>query len=117
MSLFDENKVIADGCLVNGSPEAAKYGMNLDLFSGDSYLWENPDSIWISNIFSNKPGEGNFSKLVNNILGAGKICIVPTPLGKMPAILKHLGFKPYQDPEDGCLLLVKEPKGTSTQKD
>lgn len=109
MSLFNKDEPIADGCLVNGSPEAAKYGMTLELFSGDSYLWEKPKTVYISNIFSNKPGEGNFSKLVNTILEAGKICVVPTPLGKMPAILKHLGFKPYRDPEDGCLLLVKEP--------
>ena len=95
--------------LPNGSPEAKEYGMTPELFTGDSYLWEHPDRVYISHIMSNKPGEGNFSKLVNNILNAGKICIVPTPLGKMPAILKHLGFGGFMS-QDGCEIWVKEPK-------
>lgn len=95
--------------LANGSPEAKKYGMTLELFSPDSYLWELPDRVYISLIFSNKPGRGDLSKLINNILEKGKICVVPTPLGKMVAILKHLEFKPYVDPEDGCELWVKKP--------
>lgn len=78
--------------------EAQDLGFTEDLFEG--YLWKNDGEIMISLIFSREAGKGNFSKLVKRIEEAGYTVAVPTPIGKMPEILTHMGFKPNQERGD-----------------
>lgn len=74
------------------SNEAKAFGLTSDLFDG--YLWRKGDQIWVSMIISKEPGQGHFKQVVKNIEDAGYKVVVPCPLGVMPEILKHWGFKP-----------------------
>jgi hypothetical protein len=70
---------------------AKRIGFTSDKFKG--YLWLIDDSIYISIIMSLKPGEGNLSKLFNNIWCEGYKIKVPTPFKNMRSILEKKGFK------------------------
>ena len=88
-----------------------RLGFTSDLFSSDSYLWRIENAIWISLIFSERPGEGNFKKLIKNIHETGFDVKVPTPSGQMQAILNQWGFEPTMD--DGCEVWKKEAPDAS----
>lgn len=73
-------------------------GFTSDKFDEFSYLSTSPGkdtemAIYISMIESKNPGRGHFKTLVKNILERGWMVKVPTPLPRMEAVLKHMGFK------------------------
>lgn len=80
------------------SDEAMGLGFTGDLFDG--YLWHKPKAIVISLIISKRPGQGHFRHLVHNILERGLDVHVPTPVGKMEAIVRHMGFVQAFEPDD-----------------
>ena len=57
-----------------------------------SYLWKRGGDVLTSMVIARSPGAGAFSRLVRNIEANGCRVLVPTPMGKMPAILKRWGF-------------------------
>lgn len=75
------------------SPYAKGIGFTSDKFESVSYLWMKDAYIWISFIVSSRPGEGNLSKVFDNILKKGYGIKVPTPFKKMKMILIKKGFK------------------------
>lgn len=77
-----------------GDPGTKAIGFTPERFSSDSYLWAKDEGVWISLIISKAPGRGHFSQMVRALETAGYNVIMPTPLGKMPLILNHLGFEP-----------------------
>jgi hypothetical protein len=84
---------IADGMIELDSPPARRLGFTSDLFAG--YLWREGDRIMISLITSLQPGQGNFSRLMAAIESEGYRVAVPTPSGRMAALLEHRGFVPH----------------------
>ena len=80
--------------ILPGEPGTAAINFTKERFTGDSYLWRNGDEVWISFIESKEPGKGYFSELVAAMEAHDFNVLVPTPLGKMTAILTHLGFIP-----------------------
>lgn len=58
----------------------------------DSYLWEDDANVWCSLLIARRPGAGAFRRLVAAIHASGRRAVVPTPVGNMPAILRHMGF-------------------------
>lgn len=83
---------MTDGIIELGTERAAAFGFTADLFDG--YLWKQGRLITISFIESRQPGQGHFSALVKRCLDMGFAVGVPTPLGKIRAILMHLRFTP-----------------------
>lgn len=81
-----------DGRIKIGDDVATKYGFTSDKFMPWSYLWKSGNEIWISAVQSREEGKGYFSQLLDKISQQGLSIVVPTPLGKMVAILKHKGF-------------------------
>jgi hypothetical protein len=73
--------------------ESAKLiGFTSDKFSDYSYLWNTGRSIYISIIGTTKKGNGDFRKLVQNILRYGYDVRIPTPLGKMLYLVQKNGY-------------------------
>lgn len=81
---------MADGMVPLDSALGRELGFTSDLFDG--YLWQHEREIWVSFIASHQPGQGHFRQLVDRILGMGYEVVVPTPLGRMVSILRHMGF-------------------------
>lgn len=108
-----KNGIMEDGCILPSSDSGNQFGFTKELF-GCSWLWKHGDSIYTSFIRSEHPGKGNLSRLFDNILKAGYKIKVPTPLGRMQAILIKKGFKQtYEDcemdPDEPCEVWIKEP--------
>lgn len=95
-----------------GDPRVKKFGWTKLKFRG--YLSIEGNTIWISSIWSNNRGKGNFSRLVKNIRKAGYQIKVPSPFPHMEEICKHLGFTLTEEyfPEAGewIKVYVKEAK-------
>ena len=80
-----------EGIIELDSDFAKGLGFTSDKFEG--YLWGYPSEIYISFIESRQQGQGNLSKLFDEIWKRGLRIKVPTPFARMEAILKHKGFK------------------------
>jgi hypothetical protein len=80
-----------NGMIAIDSERGKELGFTSDRFSPDSYLWEEPERIMISLIFSRTPG--NFRYLVRRIHEQGKDVAVPTPLGDMRRIVEKCGYQ------------------------
>ncbi len=79
------------GMIEVDSERGRELGFTSDRFSTDSYLWEEPERIMVSLIFSRTPG--NFRALVRCIHEQGKAVAVPTPLGDMRRIVEKCGYR------------------------
>jgi len=90
-----------DGIIELDSELGKRLGFTSDKFDG--YLWKIGNYIYISFIESKNKGKGNFSRFLQEIIKAGFGIKVPTPMGRMPLILAHKGFKPTTEffPEVG----------------
>ena len=94
-------------------------GLNAMDFCADTYLWKQGDRILISLITVTKKGQGIFSRLLEHLFSLGFTVAVPTPLGRMQAILKAKGFRETweDDPDFGaCEVWVKEPEGVDASR-
>jgi len=80
-----------NGIITLDSKRGKLLGFTSNLFEG--YLWKKDDTIIISFIVSKQEGQGNLSKLFNNILKKGYKVNVPTPMGKMLQIVRAKNFK------------------------
>jgi hypothetical protein len=78
-----------------GDPRVKKFGWTKSKFRG--YLSIIDHTIWISSVWSNRIGCGNYSRLVKNIHKAGYEIKVPSPFPRMEAICEHLGFKKTEE--------------------
>jgi hypothetical protein len=58
-------------------------------------------TIWISFVHCQVEGRGDFRRLCERIWAHGYKIAVPTPIGKMPMILKHMGFERHDEISDG----------------
>lgn len=100
------------GIIVLDSEKAIALGFTSDKFHG--YLWQLDGSIMVSLIISLKPGEGNLSALFDAIWQAGYAVKVPTPSGRMAAILTKKGFtqtwEPVKEINDMVEIWVKQPE-------
>jgi hypothetical protein len=94
-----------DGIIRVDTKRGKVFGFTSDKFEGDSYLWKGGEFMWVSFIVSRTKGRGYFSSLVKQIKAQGFKVAVPTPLGQMPSILQHLGFRPtlYDSKEFGAM--------------
>jgi hypothetical protein len=83
-------------------PFAKEIGFTSDKFEG--YLWRDGDRVLVSFIVSVESGKGNLSALFAAIEAKGLRVAVPTPLGRMEAILRHKGFVMHIEDfqGDGC---------------
>lgn len=97
-----------DGMIPIGKAPA-HWGFTAERFTGDSYLWRDGDRIVISFIHATNEGKGHFSSLVKAIQADGLKVEVPTPLGKMEAILTKWGWHPFyhEHPEMGMVEVWK----------
>jgi len=68
-------------------------GFTKEDFERGSYLWRSGKEIFVSFIVTTRPGTGQFSRLIRRIRELDYIPVVPTPLGKMEAILRRWGWK------------------------
>ncbi len=89
---------VKDGIINLDTDRAKPFGFTSDKYDG--YLWKTDGRIMISFIKSRQEGRGNLSRLFQSIWNAGYEVAVPTPLGKMPLILKHKGFKQTFEDDD-----------------
>ena len=104
--------------LVPDSPEAVEFGYSSARFSG--CLRRKNRSIFIWQIFSKEPGKGHFTHLVKKILDAGYTVQIPTPIGKMAEIVRHLGFTPtcaYSPELELYEVWVKEPARSKSTRE
>jgi hypothetical protein len=76
--------------IIEPAPDS-EFGYTADLYDG--YLWKMGNSICICFIISKFPNQGNFKKLVENILDQGFIVKITTPLGRMKDIVIKNGYK------------------------
>lgn len=90
-----EGATIQDGMIVPA--DDAPFGFTPELFGHASYLWREGDRITISFIECQHKGRGDFSRLVKAIEAEGLRVAVPTPLGRMDAILTRWGFIPHTE--------------------
>ena len=97
-----------DHPILPGDPGTATIKFTKERFTDDSYLWRIGDDVWVSLIVSKEPGKRHFSELVAAMEARGLNVLVPTPLGKMPAILTHWGFAPQARDIQGELVEVWE---------
>lgn len=81
---------IPNGIILPGTKNAKRLCFDEKAFDG--YLWKEGSEIWITDITSKIPGQGNFKKLVDYLNDLGYTVLVPTPINEMPVILEHLGF-------------------------
>lgn len=65
-------------------------GLDKELFDG--YISEVDDGVIISHISSNNQGQGNFSKLLKQLMEKYNWIKVPTPSNQMTRILEKKGF-------------------------
>lgn len=72
------------------SERGAALGFTRARFLLGSYLWEEPDRIFVSMIQSRQ--RGNFRELVAAILAEGKAVAIPTPVGDMQRIVRKNGY-------------------------
>jgi hypothetical protein len=91
-----EKQGMNDGMIELDTEFAQSIGFTKDKFRG--YLWKEGNVITISLIESRVQGQGYLRELFNNIEAKGFKIQVPTPLGKMQAILEHYGFSPHSEP-------------------
>lgn len=73
-----------------GDPRVRAFGWTKSKFKGYLSIVEN--TIWVSSVWSNQRGKGNFSRLIKNIHKAGYEIKIPSPFPHMEEICKHLGF-------------------------
>lgn len=94
-----------------GHPLARQFGFTPVRFEG--WLWMEDGVIYISNIQSLQPMEGNLSRLISSILAAGFTVKVPAPFPVMRVILKNKGFQETMEYEplagEECEIWVKAP--------
>ncbi len=95
-----------DGIIKLGTVFSNEIGFTKEEFFG--YLWKTGEMIVISFIESRQPNKGNFSRLLKAIWDRNFAIGVPTPLGKMQAILKKKNFQPYR--YEDCIMWIKEPE-------
>lgn len=90
-----------DGVIALGTPEANELGFTADKFDADSYLYKDGDSIYISLIKSIEERKGYLKSLVDAIRNKGFRVKIPTPLGRMVAIVEKNGYvltmEPFED--------------------
>jgi len=102
---------MTDGIVEIDSEFGKTIGFTSDKFSGDSYLWREGTRIMMSLIFSKNEGQGNLSALFEGIEAQGLIVAVPTPLGRMGAILKKKGFVMHlEENEMGAYEVWQKPE-------
>ncbi|HEX5704901.1 MAG TPA: hypothetical protein VFX97_17010 [Pyrinomonadaceae bacterium] len=82
-------------------PYARILGFTSDKFHGDSYLFRDGERVMISFIHCKEHGKGYLSGLFAAIESQGLRVAVPTPLGRMEAILRHKGFERHFEPFSG----------------
>lgn len=96
MSVMEsEGNKMNDGMIQLDTEFAQSIGFTKDKFRGDSYLWKDGDTIFISLIESKVQGSGYLRELFHLIELKGFKIKVPSPLGKMQTILEHYDFSPH----------------------
>lgn len=83
--------MIDEGMIAVDSDAGRELGFTSDRFDG--WLWKHGGVVVVSFIVSKEPGKGHFSQLLDAIWATGNKAQVPTPLGRMVAILQGKGFK------------------------
>ena len=94
-----------------GDPRVSEYGWTTKKFAG--YLSVVENTVWLSAIWSLHPNRHNLTHLIKNLHKAGYEIKVPTPLGRMEEICKHLDFLKTTEffPEAGENITVYVLKG------
>lgn len=99
-------------CVELDSPIGIELGFTSDKFAG--YLGQTSDSVYISAIESLHKKQGNFKRLVKNILRKGLKVKVPTPSNEMRRICEKNGFVQtwewFDEADENCKVLVMEAK-------
>lgn len=108
---------LKEGIVLPDQPFATSLGFTSDKFDG--YLWKDGNDIWVPVITSKNPSHGNLTRLFLAIQSAGYHIYVPTPFGKMRAILAHLGFfkqnMPWENSEHPVEVQSPHHKGWTWQ--
>ena len=76
-------------CIDLDTERAKDFGFTSDRFEG--YLWERDGCVMISFVVSLR--RGNFRDLCERILSHGLTVKIPTPLGRMQAIVRNAGYR------------------------
>ena len=104
-----DSTLIPEGKIDTDSKAANYLGFTSDKFFG--YLWRTGNRLIISFIESKQEGKGNLRKLLSEIEAHGLEPVIPTPSGRMRAILHRLGFvetwEVDEDMGEACELMVK----------
>ena len=106
---------MTDGEVGLGHPIADGLGFTSDRFFG--YLWIVGEDLYVSFVEARHEGQGHFRAFVESALAQGYTVKVPTPLGRMEAILTKWGFRQTVEPSEvgPCEVWVKQ--GPLPQKD
>lgn len=76
--------------MLNAKEQTGMIELDKELFNG--YISEVDDGVIISHVSSNNQGQGNFSKLLNQLMEKYNWIKVPTPSNQMIEILIKKGF-------------------------
>lgn len=76
--------------MINAKEQIGMIELDKELFNG--YISEVDDGVIISHVSSNNQGQGNFSKLLNQLMEKYNWIKVPTPSNQMIEILIKKGF-------------------------
>lgn len=87
---------LLDGIIELDSERSKVLGFTRDKYDG--YLWKAGGAVIISFIVSKR--RGNFRELVRRIHALGLAVKVPTPLGRMKAIVRKNGYQHTKEPFD-----------------
>lgn len=91
MNYTDED--IKRGLIINGSEKGREYGLTLDRFTEDSYLWLEDNTLWISFVISRMEGKGHVRNIIDIAKSKGHTIKCLPVSSRMVDILVKNGFK------------------------
>jgi len=101
---------LPDGQIPVDSEVGKAWGFTSDIYRTASFLWKLHDDIYVSMILIHhlQQHKGHFSRLIKCIHKARMNVKVPTPVGKMNAVVRKKGFVQTQeyDPITECNIEV-----------
>lgn len=88
-----------------GSTFCDAIGFTADRFDG--YLFEDGKVCYLSLVVAKQPGQGHFSRVLDELDKLGMEVRVPTPSIQMQAILNAKGFGPLEQDEHGGSMMTR----------
>lgn len=101
-----------DGMIKIDSEDGKTLGFTSDKFHKHSWLWKVGTAMYVSFVASVRPKQGDFRRLVGDLLAQGYTVKIPTPLGRMSLIVRQADYRKTEEVTeqgDTCQVWVLTP--------